>query len=53
MKLAIQATSIDHTFSGSHASYADKVNWRPFKGYHYSLKYTAMRSELLEEKSKL
>ena len=29
--------------SGSHASYADGVDWEPFKGYHYSLKYTAMK----------
>ena len=29
--------------SGSHTSYADGVNWKPFKGYHYSLKYTAMK----------
>ena len=29
--------------SGSHTSYADGVNWQPFKGYHYSLKYTTMQ----------
>ena len=29
--------------SGSHTSYADGVNWEPFKGYHYSLKYAAMK----------
>ena len=29
--------------SGSHTSYADGVNWKPFKGYYYSLKYTAMK----------
>ena len=29
--------------SGGHASYADGVNWRSFKGYHYSLKYTSMK----------
>ena len=29
--------------SGSHTSYADGVNWKTFKGYHYSLKYAAMK----------
>ena len=29
--------------SGGHASYADGVNWRAFKGYHYSLKYVTMK----------
>ena len=29
--------------SGSHTSYADGVNWYPFKGHHYSLKYSAMK----------
>ena len=29
--------------SGSQTSYADGVNWQPFKGQHYSLKYTAMK----------
>ena len=29
--------------SGSHTSYADGVNWETFKGYHYSLKYAAMK----------
>ena len=29
--------------SGGHASYADGVKWQLFKGYHYSLKYTAMK----------
>ena len=29
--------------SGAHTSYADGVNWRAFKGYHYSLKYAAMK----------
>ena len=29
--------------SGSHASYGDGVNWYPFKGNYYSLKYTAMK----------
>ena len=29
--------------SGSHTGYADGVSWYPFKGHHYSLKYTAMK----------
>ena len=29
--------------SGPHTSYADGVNWEQFKGYHYSLKYAAMK----------
>ena len=29
--------------NGQHTSYADGVNWRPFKEYYYSLKYTAMK----------
>ena len=29
--------------SGSYASYADGVNWEPFRGHNYSLKYTAMK----------
>ncbi|XP_041372980.1 fibrinogen C domain-containing protein 1-A-like [Gigantopelta aegis] len=28
---------------GSHASYADGVDWRPWKGYYYSLKRTTMK----------
>ena len=29
--------------NGTHASYADGVNWRTWKGYYYSLKYTEMK----------
>ena len=29
--------------SGPHTSHADGVNWRPFKGQFYSLKYTTMK----------
>lgn len=28
---------------GSHSSYADGVNWKPFRGYHYSLKKIEMK----------
>ena len=41
---AIQATSTDHTSVDlTLAIYADGLDWEPFKGYHYSLKYTAMK----------
>nr|XP_053639669.1 techylectin-5A-like [Cherax quadricarinatus] len=29
--------------NGAHDSYADGVNWQPFRGYHYSLKRTEMK----------
>ena len=29
--------------NGSHSSYADGVNWGPFRGYEYSLKRTEMK----------
>ena len=29
--------------NGSHLSYADGVNWGPFRGYKYSLKRTEMK----------
>ena len=28
---------------GNHTSYADDVNWRAFRGYHHSLKFTEMK----------
>ena len=28
---------------GNHESYADGVNWKDFRGYHYSLKFTEMK----------
>jgi ficolin len=30
-------------YGGYHGSYADKVNWQPWRGYHYSLKFTEMK----------
>ena len=29
--------------SGGHASYANGVNWQPFKGYYHLLKFTEMK----------
>ena len=29
--------------SGTHTSYADGVNWKTFKGYYHSLKFTEMK----------
>ena len=29
--------------AGSHASFADGVNWHELKGYHYSLRFTEMK----------
>ena len=37
-----------HYRSGYHHSYADGVNWRQWRGYHYSLKFTEMKLRALE-----
>ena len=31
---------------GPHESYADGVIWRPWKGYHYSLKHVEMKMRM-------
>jgi len=33
--------------NGSHTSYADGVNWNPFRGLHYSLKRIEMKLRLI------
>nr|XP_039266351.1 ficolin-2-like [Styela clava] len=33
---------------GEHDTFADGVNWRDFRGYHYSLKYSEMKMRLKE-----
>ncbi|KAL7631286.1 UNVERIFIED_CONTAM: hypothetical protein RMT77_018420 [Armadillidium vulgare] len=29
-------------YKGNHSSYADGINWHPFRGHHYALKYTKL-----------
>ena len=33
--------------NGSHTSYANGVNWKPFRGYHHSLKRIEMKLRLI------